>query len=496
MRSRVGGALIALVFCLFATMNAGGYRYGVGDQAFYLPAIERHLDPAAFPQDRVLIDDQDRLNVFTRAVAGMVRSSDASLPVLFVILYMATLLLVASGALGVAARLGLSPWAGAGVVAALALRHRVGMTGANTLEGYMHPRMLAFGVGLWAVSAVLRGSLWRAFGLTGVAFLIHPTTALWIGVWVGAAALVTERRQRAPLLCLAALAAAASVWAIWWGPLRAQVVVMDETWLGTVATKDYLFAGSWPWSMWLVAAVYTGLPLAAYALRRSRGQHAEREAGLVAGAMLLVTLFLVTLPAVEAKVALAVQFQISRVFWMLDVLATIYAVWFVVDEAGRRLAPTPARRWQTAAASILIVAAAARGVFVSWVEHPERPLVAVSLKNDDWQRAMDWLRTTPVDTEVLADPAHAWRYGTSVRVAAERDVYLEEVKDTAMSMYSRRVAVRVVERIRALENFGDLTAATALGLAARFGLDYLVSEARLDLPVAYRNARFTIYRLR
>jgi hypothetical protein len=181
---------------------------------------------------------------------------------------------------------------------------------------------------------------------------------------------------------------------------------------------------------------------------------------------------------------------------VLDVLATIYAVWFMVDVAGRRLSLAAAGRWRTAAAVTLIVGAAARGVFVSWVEHPERPLVAVSLRDDEWQHAMNWLRQTPIATSVLADPGHAWRHGTSVRVAAGRDVYLEEVKDTAMSMYSRRAAMRVVERIRALENFGDLTATSALGLASRFGLDYLVSEATLDLPVAYRNARFTIYRLR
>ena len=44
-----------LVFALLATANSGGYRYGVGDQAFYIPATELRLTPDAFPRDRALI---------------------------------------------------------------------------------------------------------------------------------------------------------------------------------------------------------------------------------------------------------------------------------------------------------------------------------------------------------------------------------------------------------------------------------------------------------
>ena len=62
---------------------------------------------------------------------------------------------------------------------------------------------------------------------------------------------------------------------------------------------------------------------------------------------------------------------------------------------------------------------------------------------------MRWLARQPADVHVLADPGHAWKYGTSVRVAAERDVLLEEVKDSALAIYSRDVAVRVVERAAA-----------------------------------------------
>ena len=73
---------------------------------------------------------------------------------------------------------------------------------------------------------------------------------------------------------------------------------------------------------------------------------------------------------------------------------------------------------------------------------------------------MRWIRAQPIDAHVLADPGHAWKYGTSVRVAAERDVFLEEVKDSAVAIYSRDVAIRVPERMRAVGDFDQMTADT------------------------------------
>ncbi|HZM62235.1 MAG TPA: hypothetical protein VFB85_20645, partial [Vicinamibacterales bacterium] len=64
------------------------------------------------------------------------------------------------------------------------------------------------------------------------------------------------------------------------------------------------------------------------------------------------------------------------------------------------------------------------------------------------------------------------------------------------AIYSRDVAARVVERSRAIGDFGSLTAERALQLAEQYDLNYLVTEADLPLPVAYRNVQFRVYTLR
>ena len=108
---------------------------------------------------------------------------------------------------------------------------------------------------------------------------------------------------------------------------------------------------------------------------------------------------------------------------------------------------------------------------------------------------MQWIKAQPAKSHVLADPGHAWKYGTSVRVSAERDVFLEEVKDSAIAIYSRDVALRYNERLSAIGDFTQLSAERVSELADRYDLDYLVAEPDFPLPLAYRNTRFKVYSL-
>ena len=55
----------------------------------------------------------------------------------------------------IGARLYRTRWAVVALAAALTLRHAIAKTGANTLEGYFHPRQLAFALGLLAVALFL-----------------------------------------------------------------------------------------------------------------------------------------------------------------------------------------------------------------------------------------------------------------------------------------------------------------------------------------------------
>ena len=45
-------ALGAMLFGVLVLLNAGGYRYGVTDQAFYIPIVLHQLTPVLYPRGR------------------------------------------------------------------------------------------------------------------------------------------------------------------------------------------------------------------------------------------------------------------------------------------------------------------------------------------------------------------------------------------------------------------------------------------------------------
>ena len=237
---------------------------------------------------------------------------------------------------------------------------------------------------------------------------------------------------------------------------------MDPEWLATLSTKDYLFPLAWPMDVWIVNLAYAPLIVWFYKRRLAAGAVVGGERGLVVGCLSLLVIFAVVLPFNHARVALAVQLQTPRIFWMLDFLATIYAVWGLAEG----MAPAPRRARLTAA--VIAVASLARGSYVLFVKFPERRIAELKVPDNDWGRTMAWARSTPPGSGWLADPMHAVLYGTSLRVAGERDVCVEAVKDAAIGMYERSVAIRTRDRIAAIGDFVALTPERARTLGAQY----------------------------
>jgi hypothetical protein len=491
-RLPIASAFVAvLVFAVLVTANSGGYRYGASDQAYYVPALLAKMTPGLFPRDVGMLESQGRFSVFDEVLAAVATATGGRLPLLFAAGYVLTIGLFAAAALGAAATLYRSRWSAVALLAALALRHQVLGTGVNSFEGYFHPRVLAFSIGFLAVVSLLRDRRTPAVLLAALSMVVHPTTGAWFGGWAAVALVVNARTRRgltAGLAAVVLLAAGAAVGAL---ALRGSLVVMDAAWLEAIASKRYLFPNTWKPATWAVNAIAPLVIAASYGWRRRAGQALPTEAGVVAGCLALVVVFLASLPFVAAHVAFAVQVQASRMFWHVELLATVYLVWLAVDVP--LASGGAAARAAGAFAIALVIAGAARGAYILQVQF-DRPLVRVDLVEDDWQAISAWARDhTPPGARFLVDPHHAGRYGVSFRVSAARDVFLETVKDSAMATYSREVALSVVERQRALPSFDALTPAEALALARRYDLHVLVTERPQPLPELHRHGRFIAY---
>src|SRR6185503_1394268 len=352
-------------------------------------------------------------------IATVARVTSLPLDAIFLAGYLLSVALIGIALMLIGQRVSATPWVAVAILAALTLRHRIPRTSANSFEPYFHPRMLAFGMGLLAVASLLRRRTWLSIALVGATALIHVTTGLWFSILIGVALVRLEPALRRLAIAAAVAAAAVGAWALSAGPLRASMTQMDDVWLQAVASKDSLFASQWPLWAWLANLAFLALLWWAHIRRRRSGDATVEDDALIWGATALVVVFLLTLPLVVARLAFPVQLQISRVFWLVDVLATIY----LISLANGRTA--------NAVALALMAVSVSRGAYIMLVERPDRALFSMHLAESPWEDAMRWLSRQPVHTHVLADPGHSWKYGTSVRVSATRDVFLEDVKDSA-----------------------------------------------------------------
>ena len=488
-RARFARFAVCLIpFVVLATLNSGGYRYGASDQAFYQPAVLKQLDPALFPRDSVVLEAQTKLTAADDVVAVVVEGTGASVPSVFAALYVIALSLFAWGAWQIGRELYLRPMTAVALLAALTLRHAIARSGTNTLEGYFQPRLLVYALGAVAIAAFLKKRLAVAAILLSIGAAVHPTTAVWFGVWLAVAAAIAEPTLRRGIVAAAVAGAALVVWALTVGPLAGRLVPLDPEWRRMLETKDYLFPFEWPAYAWVLNIGY--LPVIAWLHQRRRqtslvGAH---ERALVVGSSVLLVIFAGALGLQALNVALAYQLQPARVFWMFDFLAVLHVVWWLAEDRRR---PTRAPAFVAAGIAVLSIV---RGAYVLY--EAERPPVQLTIPDNDWGRVMAWARTTPKNSAWLADPMHAVHYGTSVRVAGERDVFVEAVKDAAIGMYDRGVAVRTDERIRAVPSYYTLGAADARALAARYDLNFMVTDRSLELPLAFESGALRVYRLR
>jgi len=485
MKARSVGALV--IFMILATANSGGYRYGVGDQAFYQPATELRLHPELFPRDRALIESQASLTVVDEVLATASRVTRLDLPQLFFILYLITLVATFAAAGQLARVMGLSPTATMLLLTLLTLRHRIAKTGANTLEGYMHPRQLAFALGIFALTASIKRRWIPMVVCWLVAAAIHPTTALWWAIAIGGGLVLTSSgRQQVCMGATLAVLVLGQVIRTVYGSLPVGLARMDAEWLSVLDSKDYILASGWPVYAWALNLAYLPLVLL---LGKFKG-----DARFSAPALALFAVFICSYPFSESLVALAIQLQVSRVFWLLDFFLALLAAWLLVDSPlTQRFRILP-----KLAVTAIVLLAAGRGIYTLYEGGPARRFVTIDLAADDWTEAMRWMRSQPADWLVLAHPDHGWRYGTSVRVAAGRDVLVESVKDSAITMYDRNVGMRTTERLAALANFDTLNAEQALALGRRYGASVAIVEGShpLELPLLHRNATFAVYDIR
>jgi hypothetical protein len=156
-----------------------GYHPGLEDDAFYLAAIKRNLNPALFPHDSEFFRLQFQATVFDKLIAFSVRISHLPLAWTVLLWQIAAIFLLLHGSWRISRRCFTQPEAQWSAVATIAVLLTLPLPGiAITLaDQYLHPRTLATAVILAAIVAVIDRRLWLAGVLLAVAFAIHAIMA-------------------------------------------------------------------------------------------------------------------------------------------------------------------------------------------------------------------------------------------------------------------------------------------------------------------------------
>ncbi len=549
------GAGVLLLSALFIGFHllAHGYRFGVVEDAhaIHLPFLLQTLDPSLFPGDPMLATRAGYPSFYFQLVA--LATSLASIPTLFLVIHLLTLLAYLAAAAGLSLRLApdrmpLRPlWVG--LLLTLSLLPVLG--GDDLILRSALPRHVGMALALWALLAGLLEWRLLAFALAGLLINLHALSgAFALLLLLGGDLLrLPWRRWAAPLLAAALGLILALPTLIWSWQVREPIT---PAWIDLLRLRSaqHSFPLTWPLTDFVAFGLWIGLAGLGWWPQRRSAQGRWLAGAAVAVALLALIGFL---GAEVWPVGLVLRWQLFRstkfltllalplvVRWLLSrwdrgglaragslvVLLALFApwprVWIVGVLVGtlltagaywesldalaqlvmarmqaasggrlRRLMSWPAGvRWTLGALLLALVVSTAAAFTQPQV--PPNLLAA-------WRDVQAWARqNTPVDATFMTPPYY---YG--FRVESERPV-VGEWKDGTQQYFSVPFTAAWWQRMQDLHaanasdtRYNDLSAAEVTALAQKYQARFAVffNGAELPFTAVYRNAWFSVYQV-
>jgi len=472
-------------------MLVQGYHPGLEDDAFYLAAIKRNLNPSLFPHDADFFRVQFQATVFDKLIAFSVRWSHVPLEWGILFWQWGVTLLILWGCWQISRRCfaeAHAQWAAVTLVAVL-LTLPVSGTGLTLTDQYLHPRALATALILAAIVAVLDRRLVLAGVLLVAAFFVHAIMAalgasycLFL-LWKPAERTPTEQRQS---IVLAALLL----------PLGWVFEPASDAWRQAAATRPFYFVLRWHWYEWLGVVA----PLALLWWFRALAQ--RRGSAVMARVAERLVYFGVFQLAVALVMLLPARLERLRPLEPMRFLHLVYLLFVLLAGGllGQYVLKRHALRW------LLLFVPLSAGMFYAQRQmypstaHLELP-GAASRNENAWVEAFRWISlNTPVDSRFALDPHYMELPGEDYhgfRALAERSVLADAVKDAGMVARVPSLGPRWLREVEAQRGWRGFQRPDFLRLKAEFGVDWVVLTAPgvEGLSCPYRNAQVVVCRV-
>ncbi len=472
-------------------MLVQGYHPGLEDDAFYLAAIKRNLNPSLFPHDADFFRVQFQATVFDKLIAFSLRWSHVPLEWGILFWQWGVTLLILWGCWQISRRCfaeAHAQWAAVTLVAVL-LTLPVSGTGLTLTDQYLHPRALATALILAAIVAVLDRRLVLAGVLLVAAFFVHAIMAalgasycLFL-LWKPAERTPTEQRQS---IVLAALLL----------PLGWVFEPASDAWRQAAATRPFYFVLRWHWYEWLGVVA----PLALLWWFRALAQ--RRGSAVMARVAERLVYFGVFQLAVALVISLPARLERLRPLEPMRFLHIVYLLFVLLAGGllGQYVLKRHALRW------VLLFVPLSAGMFYAQRQmYPSTAhlelLGAASRNENAWVEAFRWISlNTPVDSRFALDPHYMELPGEDYhgfRALAERSVLADAVKDAGMVARVPSLGPRWLREVEAQRGWRGFQRPDFLRLKAEFGVDWVVLTAPgvEGLSCPYRNAQVVVCRV-
>ncbi len=456
--------LAILAFLAIVAILIEGYHPGLEDDAFYLAAIKKDLNPALFPGDSEFFQLQFQATIFDKLIAWSVRLSHLPLAWNLLLWQFAAILLILACCWRISVlcfQEAHERWAAVALVAAL-LTIPMSGTGLSLVDQYLHPRTLATVAILAAVAATLERRLLTASLLLAAAVSIHVLMASF-GVSLCAILAWRPGWQRS-------MAQGSKVCAIVL-PMGWLWDAASPAWREAAATRTFYFLLRWHWFEWL--GVFAPILLLWWFGRIAHRNGAAVLARFANRLMwfgwfqLLVALVIMLPPRLERL----------RPLEPMRFLHLIYLFLFLLMGGliGKYILRKHLYRWFLMFAPLGFGMWYAQDQMFPATEHWELPGAA---SHNEWVKAFTWISgNTPITSMFALDPYYMRLGGEDYhgfRAIAERSVLADSLKDPGMVARVPRLANRWLTEVTAESDWAKFKPADFRRLKTEFGVNWVV----------------------
>ena len=519
-RERGFALLLVTGLTLFA-FAVHGYHPYAEDGGLYLAGVKRLLDPALYPKGAAFVLEPTRFSLFARLLAGLVRLSHLSLPIVLIALHLASVWATLFAAWMLVARCWTerTPRAGAVVLLACWLTLPVAGTALFLMDPYVTARSISTPCTLLALAGALsitdwtgnERTQWRGFVLCvaaiALAAVMHPLMAAY-ALWA-TLLLVCLRLQRHSTRLWATVGLSGATLA---GAACLQLISKPESadYLRIALTRSYWFPAMWAWyELAGIAAPLAILVTFAWTTRATtrqdatRAQSAKRALARMAVAVgATASLVALLFARVGAATHLMARIQPLRAFQIVYLVMVLTLGAKLGEYVLRRIA----WRWVATIALLGGVMLAAQQAAFSASNHVEMPWMT---PRNPWAQAFLWIRDNVPkdalfaldadyinarDTEAQAEDAQ------SFRAIAERSALPDYSKDGGEASIAPDLTEAWTVGQAAQQGLSSPQETDAQRIAALrpLGVSWVVLEtsATTSLDCPYQNAAVRVCRLR